>query len=198
MNSPADDRDRLLADLDLALRRSPRRPLPDPWRASPSGLGWADFGQALTLAHGDLLETVETSCLAEAVHSVVGETWGCTPGAAELLDREAGPFDSETLDGLPWMVASGHLAVARSAAVAVDASLAPVRRQLLLTESLLLLVPSDALVDDLDAAYERIDPGSLARGYFTFISGPSKTADIEQTLVQGAHGPRHLAVLPFG
>ena len=43
----------------------------------------------------------------------------------------------------------------------------------------------------------RLDPSRLAGGYLTLITGPSKTADIEQTLVKGAHGPRRLVVLPF-
>jgi L-lactate dehydrogenase complex protein LldG len=46
------------------------------------------------------------------------------------------------------------------------------------------------------AAYERIETMETAVGYgfATFIAGPSKTADIEQSLVLGAHGPRSMTV----
>ena len=53
-------------------------------------------------------------------------------------------------------------------------------------------------VEDLHAAFAALPPDALAGHHLTWISGPSKTADIEQTLVLGAHGPRALAVLGFG
>jgi L-lactate dehydrogenase complex protein LldG len=70
------------------------------------------------------------------------------------------------------------------------------RRAAFLAERMILVVERGALVSNLHEAYQRIDPA--AAHYGCFVAGPSKTADIEQALVIGAHGPRALAVYLWG
>jgi len=48
------------------------------------------------------------------------------------------------------------------------------------------------IVPTMYQAYER--KGNQEYGFGTFIAGPSKTADIEQSLILGAHGARGLTV----
>jgi L-lactate dehydrogenase complex protein LldG len=55
-----------------------------------------------------------------------------------------------------------------------------------------VVVRAETLVHNLHEAYARIQ---LGPGFAMFLSGPSKTADIEQALVIGAHGPRSCTVL---
>jgi L-lactate dehydrogenase complex protein LldG len=50
------------------------------------------------------------------------------------------------------------------------------------------------LVPSIGGALERI-AGKESWHYATFVSGPSRTADIEKILVLGAHGPKRVAAL---
>ena len=59
-------------------------------------------------------------------------------------------------------------------------------------QHLAVVVRVDSLVPTLHEAYEIIGEGTY--GFGGFIGGPSKTADIEQALVLGAHGPLSMAV----
>jgi L-lactate dehydrogenase complex protein LldG len=99
----------------------------------------------------------------------------------------------------------GEFAVAENAAVWITDREVPLRVIYFLCQHLVLVVPAGAIVDNMHAAYERL-ASSAAEGtsvftepmFGAFISGPSKTADIEQSLVIGAHGPRSLTVFLLG
>lgn len=59
--------------------------------------------------------------------------------------------------------------------------------------ALMIVIPRDALVDTMHEAVVRPEVDDF--GYGCFMSGPSKTADIEQALVFGAHGPMAVTVV---
>lgn len=60
----------------------------------------------------------------------------------------------------------------------------------------IVVAKATQLVPDLDAAFARIRERGIANknSYLCFITGSSRTADIEKILVMGAHGPRRLVV----
>ena len=101
--------------------------------------------------------------------------------------------DPHQLDDVDVAVLPGEFAVAENAAVWVMDRAVRHRAVYFLAQHLVLVVPRKEIVDTLHQAYARIRFDSA--GYGVFISGPSKTADIEQSLVIGAHGPRSMTLV---
>ena len=64
-----------------------------------------------------------------------------------------------------------------------------------ISENLVVLMPKSEIVNNMHEAYKRIEFDKEYDGYGTFISGPSKTADIAQVLVMGAQAARSVTVL---
>jgi L-lactate dehydrogenase complex protein LldG len=105
--------------------------------------------------------------------------------------------DPHELEGIDIAIIAGEFGVAENGAVWVPGStLGPHRAIFVVTQHLVLVVPAGQIVHNMHQAYDRI---RLERpGFGIFISGPSKTADIEQALVIGAHGARSCTLFLVG
>ena len=115
------------------------------------------------------------------------------PGVAKAdvdLDSVRDPHD---LDDVDFCVLPAALAVAENGACWIVDHGGANRAAAFLTQHLAVVVRADALVHNLHEAYQRITIPSP--GFSMWLSGPSKTADIEQALVIGAHGARSCTVL---
>jgi len=101
--------------------------------------------------------------------------------------------DPHELEDVDFFIAPGHFGVAENGAVWVTDELSKHRVLYFITQHLALVVPASEIVSNMHQAYERLAFNQPRFGLF--ISGPSKTADIEQSLVIGAHGARSLTVV---
>ena len=113
---------------------------------------------------------------------------GIVRGATESLHEVAAALQVDQ----PPLLIRGRFAVAENGAVYVDADDLGVRTDVVSAEHLVLVVPANAIVPTMHEAV-RLIPGTSRCGWF--LSGPSKTADIEQALVVGAQGARTLHVI---
>jgi L-lactate dehydrogenase complex protein LldG len=96
------------------------------------------------------------------------------------------------LDGTDVGVIRGELGVAENGCIWIPQAMKE-KAVCFISENLVILLPKEAIVNNMHEAYRRVDPGRY--GYGTFISGPSKTADIAQTLVMGAQAARSVTVI---
>jgi L-lactate dehydrogenase complex protein LldG len=97
-----------------------------------------------------------------------------------------------SLQNIEIAIIQGHFGVAENGAVWITEHLLNQRVLPFICQHLVVILNADDIVANMHVAFERI--GDQQYGYGTFIAGPSKTADIEQSLVLGAHGSRSMTI----
>ena len=100
--------------------------------------------------------------------------------------------DPRELDGTDVAVIRGEFGVLENGMVWVKQQ-TRYKAVFFISEALVILLDRRRLVNNMHEAYAQA--GFDDFGYGCFIAGPSKTADIEQALVIGAHGARAVTVI---
>jgi L-lactate dehydrogenase complex protein LldG len=115
-----------------------------------------------------------------------------------FVQTSATSTDPHTLEDVDLAILPAHFGVAENGACWIIESQMLHRALPFITQHLALVIHRRDIVADMHEAYDRIalleSAAAGPYGFATFIAGPSKTADIEQSLVLGAHGPMSLTV----
>lgn len=98
------------------------------------------------------------------------------------------------LNGTDVGIIRGKFGVAENACIWIPQTMKE-KAVCFISENLIILLPKSQIVNNMHEAYKRIEFDNEYGGYGTFISGPSKTADIAQVLVMGAQAARSATVL---
>jgi len=98
------------------------------------------------------------------------------------------------LNGTDIGIIRGQFGVAENACIWIPQTMKE-KAVMFISENLVILLPKSQIVNNMHEAYKRIQFDETYDGYGTFISGPSKTADIAQVLVMGAQAARSTTIL---
>jgi L-lactate dehydrogenase complex protein LldG len=114
----------------------------------------------------------------------------------EVLFVEERP-ESKLLERCSAGITACDALIAQTGSILLTARSAGGRALSVLPPHHVVIATTDQLLPDLPAAFEllKVKYGDNYPSFATFITGPSRTGDIERILVLGAHGPRDLTVL---
>jgi L-lactate dehydrogenase complex protein LldG len=132
-------------------------------------------GQYAVWADGPFLRGVDKTALA-----------GKVPGLKFEVTRQLAADSKIGISQADW-------GLANTGTLVQDATAVEQRLVSSLPEIHIALLSSGRLFPDLPTLFPKLDPRQAA--YISFITGPSRTADIERVLTIGVHGPERLIIV---
>lgn len=153
------------------------------------------FKEKVALVGGTIVEITPSTSIDSEIkkrHPNALKIVNCTKEASLgtiSISEKTMPHDLESID---LAIIKGEFGVAENGSVWISENQFPIRVLPFITNDLVLILDKKEVYSNLHEAYKLI--AERQRTFGLFISGPSKTADIEQCLVIGAQGAMTLTV----
>ena len=175
-----------------------------PLHIPPEFAVWFDnpltkFKEILTAIGGQVFEIAshaETHALIRKYFPDSGRIISDIPDLQTFAETTAMITDPHTLEDVDIAILRGKFGVAENGAIWITEKEMAQRALPFICQRLILVLSPKDIVPLMHDAYQLITTEDY--NYGTFIAGPSKTADIEQSLVLGAHGPVSMSVILVG
>lgn len=162
------------------------------------------FAEQFSQAAGNFIFCENEEILKTSLHQLISEQgWekvhAIDPDIQKMLDeKNIGYTDkSEDMIVMDIGITMCEFLVARSGSIVVSSKQTSGRRMVVFPPVHIAIAYSDQLVPHVKDALVGLKKryGSRLPSQITAITGPSRTADIEKTLILGAHGPKEVYVL---
>ena len=144
---------------------------------------------------GNAIEVEEGRDVNELIRELYPDAKEIASNLPEITIATRNPDEvgrARDLNGTDVGIIRGSFGVAENACVWIPQQMKE-KAVCFISEHLVILLKKSEIVNNMHEAYRRIQFNDY--GYGTFISGPSKTADIAQVLVMGAQAARSATVL---
>lgn len=171
-------------------------PLPDLSLLTPISFddAFAQYCTTLKNIGGAVVEVKDLNEVSQYVQHTFNGGQNCIttlPALTEitLLDETINAHD---LQNIELAIIDAQFAVAENGAVWITEEQYKTRVLPFICNHLAVIIDKNNIVNTMHQAYDLIANANY--GFGVFIAGPSKTADIEQSLVLGAHGPKSMTV----
>ncbi|QRR03927.1 LutC/YkgG family protein [Dyadobacter sandarakinus] len=146
----------------------------------------AIFTQVVVVKNGEELLEKATEMFGDVVNRA-----STVPALAGWADFSLQVADPHELELIEMAILEADFGVAENGAVWISDQYLTHRVLPFITQNLAFVIRRNAIVNNMHDAYLRLTDTT---GWGCFIAGPSKTADIEQSLVIGAHGARSMVI----